>query len=92
MEGQSIGASLDLEGDDELDATLSAPSLRLEATGEGTVRDGRLSFRLSYELTCPGVLTLEGSVDGDGRLAGALEATDCTGTVPGTFSFVPGDP
>jgi hypothetical protein len=92
IEGQSIASSLVLEGDAELEATLSAPSLRLEAEGEGSAQADRFSLTLAYELTCPGVMTLAGTVQGGTRLAGELEARDCTGTVQGTFSFAPGSP
>ena len=90
LEGQRIESSLVLTDGEDFRATFRAPSLRLEAAGEGALQGERLTLVLDYSLQCPGVLRLEGTVEPGERLVGSLEARDCTGTVLGTFSFRPG--
>ena len=89
IEGQSIASSLVIHDGDDLEALLVAPSLRMEAEGEGGLEGGRFTLLLAYELTCPGTMTLVGARQPDSRLTGDLRASDCTGTVLGTFSFRP---
>lgn len=90
VEGQAVDGSLVLvhEGDD-LEATFSAPSMGLSAEGNGTVDGERFTMVLDYNMECPGVARLRGTISEGTSLSGSFQATDCTGTMSGTFSFRP---
>lgn len=90
LQGQAINGDLEItQSGYDLTAAFSAPSMGLQAEGEGRVSDeGTVVMELGYDLECPGTARLSGRVRSDGRrLSGNVEATDCTGTVSGTFSF-----
>ncbi len=56
--------------------------------GEGVAHADRFTGRVPYEILCPGTAEFEGRLEEDGRvLAGTLRATDCDGTMNGTFRF-----
>ena len=90
VQGQAIPGTLNLVQEGHLlDATFRAPAFDLDASGAGEVDDeGAFWFELAYDMECPGTARLEGTVAEErDRLSGTLEATDCTGTVRGTFRF-----
>ncbi len=58
------------------------------ADGEGVLRGEALSLLLTYGGDCPGRIELEGVWDQDARVfEGTVQASDCTGSSFGTFSF-----
>lgn len=60
----------------------------LEARGEGRVEGRAVRMELGYRSECPGTLLLEGALaEEDERLAGRLEARDCTGEARGSFQL-----
>ena len=88
--GQRIDGTLTLEQEvRSLEAAFVAPMMDLSAEGDGEVADdGAVWIELAYDLQCPGVALLEGTVSEAGdEISGTLEATDCTGTIDGTFRF-----
>lgn len=68
---------------------LSVPDLGAVTQGTGTAGTERFTFRVPYELNCPGEATFEGRVDEEGAqaLVGTLRAVDCDGVLNGTFRF-----
>ena len=93
IEDQTIEGTLTLvQSGADLQATLSAPALGLNATGNGTLQVDRFRLILEYNLRCPGVIRLVGSSGVERTLAGTAEATDCTGPVEGAFNFRPRTP
>jgi hypothetical protein len=58
------------------------------ADGEGVLRGETLSLLLTYGGDCPGRMELEGVWDRGAKVyEGRVEASDCTGSSSGTFSF-----
>ncbi|MCG6958069.1 MAG: hypothetical protein LJF04_18935 [Gemmatimonadetes bacterium] len=91
LQGQKLLVLLELTGpgDGTVSATLHIDALGLEAQGDGTRRDGTLDLRLSYGGDCPGKLHLTvAPAEGEGALAGTLEAEDCTGTESGSIRLL----
>lgn len=89
-EGQRMPGTLEVrQSGRALEVFFVSPGFDLEAAGEGEVDDeGSFWLELDYDLQCPGNALLEGTVSDDrAGLSGTLEATDCTGTVSGSFSF-----
>lgn len=90
VEGAALDGTLTIvQSGEDLDVSFSAPSFGVTAEGEGEVEDdGSVWLELDYDLECPGVARFEGTFTDDAtRLAGVLEASDCTGSQGGTFSF-----
>lgn len=90
VQGESIPGTLDLRQDGAtLRAVFRAPAFELVAEGEGVIRpDGTARLVLAYDLQCPGEAVMSGVFTGDGeRFEGEIRARDCTGEIPGTFSF-----
>jgi len=89
MDGGRVPAALELvrEGRRDVRAALQATS-GLLADGEGELRGRTLSLDLSYEGDCPGRMSLEGEWNQDERTyEGSVQASDCTGSGRGRFSF-----
>ncbi len=63
------------------------------AEGEGNRRGDAVRIELTYDSGCPGTMTLTGRWDpNQARLAGDVQASDCTGRAEGTFAFSPSTP
>jgi hypothetical protein len=91
LQGQKLMVLLELTGpgDASVGATLHIDELGLTAQGDGTRRDGTLELRLAYGGDCPGKLHLTvAPAEGEGALAGTLEAEDCTGTEAGAIRLL----
>lgn len=89
VEGQTLYGSLEITQEGPaLELRFSFPDVALTARGEGTAHATGFTGEVSYTLTCPGVATFEGTLDPEAdRLAGTVRATDCDGTISGTFRF-----
>lgn len=90
VEGESIPGTLTVTQDmASLAVTFGAPAFGLTAEGSGTVTPGgEVTVALTYDLQCPGTANMAGDLTSEGAvLSGTLEATDCTGTIRGLFSF-----
>jgi hypothetical protein len=73
----------------DLGLTFSFPEVGIEADGGGAVTDAGFQGEVAYVLTCPGTAAVNGRIEEDGRvLAGTIQATDCEGTMEGTFRFI----
>jgi hypothetical protein len=72
-----------------IEVRLTVPDLGAVTQGTGTASPDRFSFRVPYELNCPGEATFEGHVDAeDGQaIVGTLRAVDCDSVLNGTFRF-----
>jgi hypothetical protein len=91
VEGSDLQAtvSLTLEGDSIL-VRLSVPDLGSVTQGQGRVEAEGFSFQVPYDLGCPGQATFRGRQDGESRvLSGSIQASDCNGTMAGSFRFSP---
>ncbi len=92
LDGQTIPATLRLAQDGEdLDAALTAADIGTLARGAGSLSERRVSLTVEYEVECPGTAVMVGTVVENGTLEGTPEATDCTGTVDGGFTFRRGE-
>jgi hypothetical protein len=90
VQGQEIPGTLDVtQSNRRLSAVFEAPALGLSARGGGEVQvDGTARITLTYDLQCPGEAVMVGQFSRDGTLfQGEIVARDCTGEIPGTFSF-----
>ncbi|MDX1745346.1 MAG: hypothetical protein R3324_05355 [Halobacteriales archaeon] len=88
--GQSMVGTVELRQDGStLEATVEIPAIGLEATGDGSYSDGRYTIEFEYDLGCPAVTVLSGTVDSTGALVGAIENTDCNGVGEGDALLVP---
>lgn len=90
VQGESVDGTLSIDQDgSRLDVSFSAPALDLLASGQGILRaDGTARVVLAYDLQCPGEAEMVGAFNADGsRFEGEVRARDCTGEMPGTFSF-----
>lgn len=87
--GQQLYGNLQVEQDAEILSVSFSSAEGVDAQGTGAIAsDGSVTIELTYDLGCPGTAKLLGQVDEDGnRLSGQLSATDCNGTMEGTFSF-----
>jgi hypothetical protein len=69
-------------------AVLRIPALGLEARGDGTATEDRLSLSLRYDAGCEGVLTIEARLSDGGLMGdGTLDAVDCTGRESGALAL-----
>lgn len=90
IQGQGVDGTLSIDqAGSALGVTFDAPGFDLMATGQGMLRpDGTARIVLSYDLQCPGEAIMVGAFTDDGtRFEGEIRAEDCTGEIPGTFSF-----
>ena len=90
VQGQEIPGSLIVtQRARRLVVVFEAPPLGLSARGAGAVEaDGTARITLNYDLQCPGEAELVGQFSGEGSVfQGEIVARDCTGEIPGTFSF-----
>lgn len=90
VEGQQLDGALDVEQEGEvLTVVFTSPSTGIEADGTGALApDGSVTIELAYDMGCPGTARMQGQVAEDGdRMSGRLTATDCNGTMSGTFSL-----
>jgi hypothetical protein len=88
LEGDDIDGGLTIEQDGgRVNATL-ATEVGIAAEGRGTLEGTVLRIELDYGAECEGTLKLAGqALEGGTRLAGTVEAEDCTGPATGSFSF-----
>jgi hypothetical protein len=88
LEGDDIESDFTIEQEDgRIHASLST-DVGLTAEGSGRLEGTVLRVRLGYDSSCAGTLELAGqAIDGGARLAGTVEAEDCTGAVTGSFSL-----
>ena len=94
VEGTEVSGILDIaQTGTELLATFDAASIGLVAQGSGTIRNDQMELTLSYSFQCPGTAILRGRITAENmRYTGEITASDCTGDVVGTFSFIPRQP
>jgi len=87
--GETLFASMDVTQEGSaLELRLSLPDIALASTGEGTATREGFRAEVPYTLTCPGTAVFDGTLQEDGRtVSGSVEATDCDGTMSGTFRF-----
>jgi hypothetical protein len=87
--GETLFASMDVTQEGSaLELRLSLPDIALASTGEGVAGQEGFRAEVPYTLTCPGTAVFDGTLQEDGRtVSGSVEATDCDGTMSGTFRF-----
>jgi len=89
IQGETLFGNLTISQDGpDLELRFSLPDIALRADGEGTATENGFRAEVPYTLNCPGVAVFTGALGEDGTtLSGRVEATDCDGTMNGTFRF-----
>ena len=91
VDGNDLQASVSLtvEGD-SVTVRLSVPDLGSVTQGQGRIEAEGFSFQVPYDLGCPGQATFRGQQNAETRvLSGSIQASDCNGTMAGSFRFSP---
>ena len=85
LTGRRVAVTLALSTDPLgwVEGTLEIPDLGVQAAGSGAWRDNGLRLELAYGDGCAGTVRMQLTWEGEGRLAGELEARDCTGGAKG---------
>ena len=88
LEGDDIDGRLTINQDGGRVNAMLSTEVGIAAEGRGTLEGTVLRIELDYGSECEGTLKLAGqAIQGGTRLAGTVEAEDCTGPATGSFSF-----